>query len=157
MRSTSLCLHKTSILFTKMVITFERSKKLKIPRQCLLAWLSGKVLSKLQRKTFKSDRKRTQNVRFTRWSFRFEIWRKIYYGAFFRCNEITRSLTTKDHIEPLDMEKGEMLRVTTKQNTTLSMCLSIIRIWTKFSVIEKPSILDTCWRVGRRSKPRFPH
>lgn len=52
------------------------------------------------------------------------------------------------------MEKGEMLRVTTKQKATLSLCLNIIRTWTKSSAIEKPSILDTCWRVVRQSKPR---
>ena len=55
------------------------------------------------------------------------------------------------------MEKGEMLRVTTKQKASLSLCLNIIRTWTKSSAIEKPSILDTCWRVVRRSKPRVPH
>ena len=50
-----------------------------------------------------------------------------------------------------------MLRVTTKQKATLSLCLNIIRTWTKSSAIEKPSILDTCWRAVRRSKPRVPH
>ena len=33
--------------------------------------------------------KQTQNVCFTHQSFRFEIQRKIYFGVFFRCNEIS--------------------------------------------------------------------
>ena len=63
----------------------------------------------------------------------------------------------KTNSGPLDMEKGEMLRVTTKQKATLSLCLNIIRTWTKSSAIEKPPILDTCWRVFRRSKLRVSH
>ena len=40
-----------------------------------------------------------------------------------------------------------MRRLTRKQKAELSLCLSIFRTWTKFSASEKPSILNTCWRV----------
>ena len=62
--------------------------------------------------------------------------------------------TTKDKPLITGYEKGEMLRVTTKQKATVSLCLSIIRIVTKFSAIKKPSLHDTYWKVVRQSKPR---
>ena len=53
----------------------------------------------------------------------------------------------KTNSVPLVMEKGEMRRLTRKQKAELSLCLGIFRTWTKFSASEKPSILNTCWRV----------
>ena len=55
--------------------------------------------------------------------------------------------TTKDKLHTTGYGKGETRRLTRKQKAELSLCLSIFRTWTKFSACEKPSILNTCWRV----------
>ena len=63
-------------------------QEIKIPWAQFFAWLSGNILSKFQLKRLKTHLKWTQNVRFTKLNFFFEIQRKIYFGAFFQCNEM---------------------------------------------------------------------
>ena len=76
-------LDKTYILFTKIVITLKEANNKNYPTP-FLAWLSGNIFSKYQRYTCKTRRKRIQNVCFTRRNFQ----RKLYFGTFFRRNEI---------------------------------------------------------------------